>query len=129
MDKLYHLQETLEEKYDIVEQERSSFLMRVETLSFEIKKYRDDLLQMKESIYDHIENTHLDLKKAIADFNNQIERVTLDIDLEKKKLNVQNQDFRKFGLTIETNNRLLDEMQEKIEAMEKSKVDEEKFKQ
>ena len=76
MEKLYHMQETLEEKYDIVEQERSSFLMRVETLSMEIKRYKDDLISMKEGIYDLIETTHLQMQSAIGGFNNQIEKVS-----------------------------------------------------
>ncbi len=49
--------------------------MRVETLSMEIKRYKDDLVAMKEGIHDLIESTHLQMQSSIGEFNNQIEKV------------------------------------------------------
>lgn len=45
------MQDVLQEKVDIVEQERSSFIMRVENLSFELKKYKEDVFNMKEFLH------------------------------------------------------------------------------
>ncbi|CDW76060.1 UNKNOWN [Stylonychia lemnae] len=123
IDKLYHQQEVLQEKVDIVEQERSSFIMRVDNLSYELKKYKEDLLNMKESLGQHIDRTHMELKKSIAGFNNQIQVVSEEIQLEKKKLVVQSNDFKKFGLVIETNNRRLVEVEDLLEKIQQEKLD------
>ena len=62
IDKLFHINETLDEKVDIVEQERTSFLMRTENLALEVKRYKDEMILMKEQIYQYIEQSHLELK-------------------------------------------------------------------
>jgi len=46
--------------------------MRVDNLSYELKKYKEDVMNMKESLGQHIDRTHMELKKSIAGFNNQI---------------------------------------------------------
>ena len=44
--------------------------MRVENLTYELKKYKEDLTSTKDFLHEHIDQTHMELKKAIADFNN-----------------------------------------------------------
>eukprot|EP00347_Sterkiella_histriomuscorum_P001564 403371548 len=123
IDKLQHNQDVLTEKVDIVEQERSSFIMRVENLTFELKKFREDLIGTKEHLSDYIDKTHMELKKAISQFNNQIESVITDIQLEKKKLSIQSNDFKIFGSTIEKNNRRLQEIEELLQKALTDKLD------
>lgn len=47
--------------------------MRVENLSYEMKKFREELINVKESLNNYIDQTHMELKKSILEFNNQIE--------------------------------------------------------
>lgn len=111
LDKLYHMNETLDEKVEIVEQERTSFIVRTDNLTLELKKYRDELLNMKDSIYQFIQSTHFELKEAIANFNIQIEQVAQEVQFEKLKLSAQNSEFRKFGYEIELANRRMGEIE------------------
>ena len=111
INSLYHRNEELMEKLDMVEQERATFLMRVESMNLEIQKYKDDMIAMKDQLHNHIDDTHHELKKSILDYNTQLEKVTGDLELEKKKLHSSNKDIKDFCYTIEVNTRRIDEVE------------------
>lgn len=51
------------------------------------------------------------MKSAIANYNADVEQIRDTIRLESKSLAIQREEFRKFGFTIETNNRRLSELE------------------
>ena len=96
--------------------------MRTENLAIEVKKYKDELILMKEQIYLYIEQSHLELKEAVSSFNIQIEKVAREVEFERLKLNSQNTEFRKFGLTVELANRRMSDIEAFFEDLTKNMV-------
>lgn len=47
--------------------------MRTENLSAEIKKYKDEMNHIRDSMYEYQEKNYITLKQQISDYNSQME--------------------------------------------------------
>ena len=83
IDKLFYMNQIQEEKVEMVDQERSTFLQRIENLGHELRRYKQELLAVKDQLHQEMENSHLILKASMSDFNLKVEQIESEMALEK----------------------------------------------
>jgi len=93
--------ETLDGKYCILEEERSTFLLRTENIAYEVKRYKEEMVSIKEQIWSLFEKETAAMLEKHSALTRQFEEFKVDLTKATDSIEREKEDYRERYRQIE----------------------------